>query len=736
MFSKEKFTYDNIEELKQDVGLKVGNVVKLNGYYTAGDGVGGDYVITSDKTLIPLNNGLYAKKIDIDKKGYLSKRIFPTFDNSVMNLQWRRIPGITCTKNGVLIAVSDVRESISDLPSKIKVAIRRSFNQGITWSDLKIIMNLGDENTQGIGDPLIVHNPDTGRTFCFAVNFKTGNLMDPTTEWGFYMTYSDDDGENWSSLTNLSNLAPVNYRVIYNGIGGGTYHNGTIFVPIQCWQGIGEAQGNKSRSGVMISKDNGVSWTVKTLVQYASSECSCTVYNNELYLACKDESYTYGRFLFKSKDEGTTWEEVIQSSYCTSTTGSILALLEDKESRVIVKSEDEGDGATAPRSNMCIKISKDGSYWEKVIHIRDDDSMGYSALTNDKDYLYVAYEGNKYQGILFKRYPINNILNYGTKIRKYNSKLLDNPKMIGDTIYLEDATEVLYLTNGNKVALKKIKSDSIGKRLLVTTTLTNIHFGIETSDGSQDYQIVDELLGAGKHFKLFKDDIIELVLYPDKKWRITNFKQKKIRVIGRAAISGDVLDLSNYMATKIAIVSNQNTKITSIKNVAHRGDIELYAIGDTSLIFETNQYRYLFNKDIKLTIHSIPETSEYQLIATNLNQPLRIIEGNIDFLLEPNKIQKSFKLFDNVPVILMDVNTSTEKFNSEFSYIKLNSKVELVCIRKIDAYLSESKATLSGYKQITNKKIPFGDGHKITLINIRTGIYGYVDEFYVDKQPL
>ena len=65
VFCKEKFTYDNIEELKQDVGLKIGNIVELNGYYTAGDGANHKRVIANedDGSGVQLANGLWANVV-------------------------------------------------------------------------------------------------------------------------------------------------------------------------------------------------------------------------------------------------------------------------------------------------------------------------------------------------------------------------------------------------------------------------------------------------------------------------------------------------------------------------------------------------------------------------------------------------------------------------------------------------------------------------------------------------
>ena len=62
-FGRDKYTYDTIEELvKKGVGLKIGEVVTLNGYYTAGDGANHKRIIANedDGSGVQLANGLWA----------------------------------------------------------------------------------------------------------------------------------------------------------------------------------------------------------------------------------------------------------------------------------------------------------------------------------------------------------------------------------------------------------------------------------------------------------------------------------------------------------------------------------------------------------------------------------------------------------------------------------------------------------------------------------------------------
>ena len=53
-----------------------------------------------------------------------------------------RIPALVTTNNGTLIAVCDARiERIYDAPNNIDIALKRSFDNGKTWTPLEIILD-------------------------------------------------------------------------------------------------------------------------------------------------------------------------------------------------------------------------------------------------------------------------------------------------------------------------------------------------------------------------------------------------------------------------------------------------------------------------------------------------------------------------------------------------------------------------------------------------------------------
>lgn len=116
-----------------------------------------------------------------------------------------RIPALTRTTKGTLIAAYDGRPTMNDLPSNIAIAIRRSTDGGKTWTDQQIVRQ--DAAPHGYGDPSLLVDHHTGRIFLFyaaGVNqgfagSTTGNdPTDPNVLQADY-SYSDDDGVTWHS---------------------------------------------------------------------------------------------------------------------------------------------------------------------------------------------------------------------------------------------------------------------------------------------------------------------------------------------------------------------------------------------------------------------------------------------------------------------------------------------------------------------------------------------------------
>ena len=123
---------------------------------------------------------LLAASALIAAAGCAGRRSFAPVESQVRNagddgVAAYRIPGIVTTPKGTLIAVYDMRYRDSyDLQGDIDIGMSRSTDGGATWEKMKVIMDMGEwgglpDELNGIGDPSILVDDNTGKVFVVAV---------------------------------------------------------------------------------------------------------------------------------------------------------------------------------------------------------------------------------------------------------------------------------------------------------------------------------------------------------------------------------------------------------------------------------------------------------------------------------------------------------------------------------------------------------------------------------------
>lgn len=392
-------------------------------------------------------------------------RLFTYRDTT--NTNSYRIPAITTTSQGTIIAVADYRHNGAGdigLNEGVDFAIRVSHDGGNTWSEKQIIT---PENGLGISDPAIVHNNDTGTTFLFGYQ-NDKFITDKNGNSDFFMYTSNDGGLTWDKGQSLKDLTPEGYKYVLQGPGSGMYHNGTIYMPIQAWHHDDDKNGSTCTSGFIYSTDNGKTWNSALLrpenlppgtegYPDISSESNIFHHDGKIYLAAKPETSRESkkRIVYATSDNGKTWERVEEDfipdnvSQCESSSLS----LNDQVYLVGYTLKTENNG----RDGIYITTNTG-----KKIQVFDEVTRGYTSMSQDEDNLYILFEGENKSDvadILFRRFDISakeyaninaQILNRGTDLLDIQDKLFASRSYLTGEYASQDNSGVeAVILNGN-----------------------------------------------------------------------------------------------------------------------------------------------------------------------------------------------------------------------------------------------------------------------------------------------
>jgi sialidase-1 len=186
-------------------------------------------------------------------------------DNKYSSL---RIPALTLTTKGTLIAFCEGRKAGVLDSGAIDCICKRSEDNGKTWSKSSIIFSDG-ENT--CGNPCAVVDQETGTIFLMMTHnlgvdgepaIIEGTAKGSRTVW---VCYSDDDGNSWSVPTNITSSAKqADWTWYATGPGVGIQlqhgkHAGRLLIPCDhMTQGANGVPG--ARSHIVYSDDHGKTW--------------------------------------------------------------------------------------------------------------------------------------------------------------------------------------------------------------------------------------------------------------------------------------------------------------------------------------------------------------------------------------------------------------------------------------------------------------------------------------------
>ena len=338
-----------------------------------------------------------------------------------------RIPGITTTEKGTLIAVYDIRYKHSgDLPANIDVGMSRSTDGGRSWEPMKIIMDMGaPHENNGIGDPAILFDPVTKKIWVAAL-WSKGNRsiagskpgLSPDTTGQFVLVSSDDDGLTWSEPFSItSQVKNPDWHLYFNGPGNGiAMKNGTLVFPSQYWDETTKpASVGIPHSSIIYSDDHGKTWTSGTGAKSNTTEAQVIETTpGTLMLNMRDNRGKY-RSVATTTDMGKTWVEhptsytALPDPVCMAGFTKASFNVRGQKKEIVFFSN---VASQTSRNHTTIKASTDlGETWPSRYHLLLDErnGYGYSAIIKvDDNTLGIIYEGER--DLYFMRIPVNDII--------------------------------------------------------------------------------------------------------------------------------------------------------------------------------------------------------------------------------------------------------------------------------------------------------------------------------------
>lgn len=334
-----------------------------------------------------------------------------------------RIPGITTTNKGTLIAVYDNRYKNSrDLPGNIDVGMSRSTDGGITWEPMRVIMDMGEpQDSSGVGDPSILFDP-VNNTIWVAALWSKGNRsiagslpgLSADSTGQLMLVSSQDDGHTWTKPASITaQVKDPRWNLFFNGPGAGiAMKNGTLVFAAQYWDQSGRP--GIPHSTIIFSYDHGKTWRAGKAMRAQTNEAQVieTTQGN-LMLTMRDNRGGF-RTVATSSDMGESWIEhssshrQFEDPICMASLYKSTFRLGKRERELVFFSNVK---SKTTRENMTIQGSLDlGETWKPEHQLLIDDriSFGYSCLGKVNDHtLGLLYEGMG--DLYFVRIPIAEI---------------------------------------------------------------------------------------------------------------------------------------------------------------------------------------------------------------------------------------------------------------------------------------------------------------------------------------
>jgi len=319
-----------------------------------------------------------------------------------------RIPAVSRTKKNTLLAFAEGRKRNCKDEGDIDLVLRRSVDNGKTWSPLIMVW---DDGGNTCGNPSPVVDPETGRIHLLMTwnlgedNIGAINAGTSTDTRRVFHSWSDDDGLTWTRPKEItSSVKDPSWGWYATGPCHGIVltkepYRGRMVIPCDY---IEVGTGRKQYSHVIYSDDKGETWHMGGQSVGGNESTVAELSDGRLVLNMRNTS-PYRTVAFSS-DGGASWSPSRQDYALIDPTcqASILNHTAGSEHLLFFS-----NAASAKRVNMTLRRSSDdGTTWPASYVVHSGPSA-YSDIVMVSDsevgILYERGVNNPYEKISFEK---------------------------------------------------------------------------------------------------------------------------------------------------------------------------------------------------------------------------------------------------------------------------------------------------------------------------------------------